>query len=70
MTADHDLSSELSDTHRALVQSAVEEGYFKIPREISTVELADKHGMSSREASEELNRALDVILRNAAALDE
>lgn len=65
MPSNHGTSSDLSDAQRALLQSAVQDGYFKIPRKISTVELAEKHNMSSQEASEELRRSLDVVVRDA-----
>lgn len=65
MTSNNGSPSDLSDTQQALVQSAVQNGYFKIPREASTIELADKNNMSSREAFEEIIRALDIILRDA-----
>lgn len=57
--------SDLSDSQRALIQSAVREGYFKIPRGISTVELAERNDMSSHEALEEINRGLEVVIRDA-----
>ncbi|AKH97626.1 helix-turn-helix domain-containing protein [Halanaeroarchaeum sulfurireducens] len=65
MRSNQEGPSELSDTQRDLLQSAVRNGYFKVPREVSTIELAKKNEMSSREASEEIHRALDVVLREA-----
>lgn len=47
------------------LQSAVRKGYFKIPREVPTVKLAEKNDMSSREAFTEMNRGLDIILGDA-----
>lgn len=54
----------LTETQRALLQSAVRKGYFKVPREVSTIELAEKHNLSSRETTEEIFRGLDVVLRD------
>jgi predicted DNA binding protein len=65
MGSNHGPRSELSDTQRALLQSAVQNCYFKVPRGISTTELAEANGLSSREANEEMARALDTVLRNA-----
>ncbi|MFD1571878.1 helix-turn-helix domain-containing protein [Halorubrum laminariae] len=65
MGSNHSPQSELSDTQRALLQNAVQNCYFKVPRGISTTELAEANGLSSREANEEMRRALDIVLRNA-----
>jgi predicted DNA binding protein len=65
MGSNHSSRSELSDTQQALLQSAVRNCYFEVPRGVSTTELAEANGLSSREASEEITRAIDIILRNA-----
>jgi predicted DNA binding protein len=65
MGSNHSPKPELSDTQRALLQSAVENCYFEVPRGISTKELAEANGLSSREANEEMTHALDIVLRNA-----
>ena len=52
-------------TERELLRSAVDEGYFAVPREIALCDLAAAHGMSSQEASEHLRRGLDTVVRNA-----
>lgn len=64
MGSDHNPESELSDTQQALLRSAVQSRYFKIPRGVSTTELAEANGLSSREANEEMTRALDIVLRD------
>ena len=46
-----------------LLTTAVERGYFKVPRETSLVDLADAHGISDVEASERLRAGIDVVLR-------
>ena len=66
-TREHE--SSLTETQRALLQSAVRAGYFKMPREISLVDLAAKQGMSDREASEELRLGLDVVVRESVLED-
>lgn len=65
MSSNHSPPSDLSDRQRTLIQSAAVDGYFEVPREISTVELAEKHDMSSREALEELHRGLGVLVCDA-----
>lgn len=47
-----------------LLSDAVERGFFKIPRQISLVALADAHDVSDVEASERLHTAVDVALRD------
>lgn len=62
MPSENNVPADLTETQRALLQSAVQKGYFKVPREVSTVELAEKHDLSSRRVSEEICRGLDVVL--------
>lgn len=62
MRSNNGVPSTPSDTRRDLLRSAVRNGYFKVPREISTVELAEKNDMSSQEISEELHLALNAVL--------
>jgi predicted DNA binding protein len=38
-------------------------GYFKIPREVSIVELSGRFGMTDKQVSRDLHRALDQCLR-------
>lgn len=64
MPSNHRTHSDLTETQRSLLESAVREGYFRMPRHISTLELAEKHGLSDREALELLNRALDTVVRS------
>lgn len=64
MTTDPHLGASLSETQRELLQTAVEEGYLKVPREITLVELAEIHDISDIEASRQLRRGLDVITRD------
>ena len=61
--------SFLTETQRDLLRSAVREGYFELPRRVSLVDLASEHGISDHEASEELRRGLDVVVRDAVFED-
>lgn len=65
MSSNQGQTPDLTDRQRSLLQSAVQEGYFKVPRTISTVELAERHGMSDRETSETIRRGIDIVLRSA-----
>lgn len=70
MAPNHGTTADLSKTELNLLQSAVREGYFKVPREISTIELANRNEMSDRETSQKLRHALDIILRETVLVDE
>ena len=65
MSGNTKVSSTLSETQADLLQSAVSEGYFEMPRKVSTLELADRHGMSDKEFSKQLNQGLDAVIRDA-----
>ena len=65
MASNPQQGSTLTETQRELLQSAVREGYFKVPREVSLVDLAEIHGLSDREVSERLRRGLNVVVRDA-----
>lgn len=54
---------KLTDTQRDLLQTAVEEGYFKAPRRATVVDVGEEHGISSAEASEQIREGLDEVLR-------
>jgi predicted DNA binding protein len=53
----------LDEGQRELLSDAVREGYFKVPRRTTLVELSDAHCITDREASERLRAALDDVLR-------
>jgi hypothetical protein len=61
--ADHDA---LTPAQRALLTSAVENGYFEIPRETTITDLAAQFDISDQAASERLRRALSNMLGNDA----
>jgi predicted DNA binding protein len=56
---------DISEEQWDLLQSAVREGYFNVPREVTLVDLAERHGLSDRDASEQIRRGLDVLVRGA-----
>ncbi|MDS0297978.1 helix-turn-helix domain-containing protein [Halogeometricum sp. S1BR25-6] len=49
---------ELTDVQRETLLIAVDEGYYDIPRRCTTVELADKLGVSDQAVTERLRRAI------------
>jgi predicted DNA binding protein len=53
---------ELQRNHRELLESAYNDGYFKVPRKTSLVELAEQHNYDSQEASEAMRKAIDECL--------
>ena len=53
----------LTDVQRETLLAAVEAGYFAIPRETSTEELADRLGISSQAVSERLRRGTETLIR-------
>lgn len=60
--------SALTTLQKDLLTSAVENGYFRVPRETTLITLAEEHGITAATASEQLREGLDAVLRNA--LDE
>ena len=52
----------LTSAQRTLVASAIEHGYFEIPRGISMIELAAQHDISDQAASERLRRGISNLL--------
>lgn len=59
----------LTDEQRAVLETAVAEGYFDIPRGISLAELGARHGITGQSASERLRRA-EKRLAEAALADD
>lgn len=62
MLANQGGSPTLSDTQCGLLRTAVQEGYFTVPRKIAAADLAQQTGLSSQEALRELNRALAIMV--------
>ena len=52
-----------NETDREFLTTAVERGYFRVPRQTTLVDLADAHDISDVEASERLRTGIDVALR-------
>lgn len=52
----------LTGEQRRFLETAAEEGYFKVPRETTIRDLADEHGMTSQEGSELLRNAVDTLV--------
>ncbi len=67
MASSDEGESEASSTHRDLLHTAVREGYFKVPRETSLVELANQRGISDREYSERMRSEIDTLVRETTS---
>ncbi|SFR37595.1 helix-turn-helix domain-containing protein [Halogeometricum limi] len=55
----------LTPRQRETLLLAVEEGYYDIPRRITTVELADELGISDQAVTERLRRAIVTLVTNS-----
>jgi len=61
----------LTDRQRAIVQEAIEQGYYDTPRECSLTELADAVDLAKSTVSETLHRAEERVMKEfAAGLEE
>ena len=58
----------LTDPQREALDLAVSEGYYDIPRECTTKELADELGISDQAVTERLRRAIVSLTSNTLAL--
>jgi predicted DNA binding protein len=54
----------LTERQREAIVMAVEEGYYDIPRDCTTVELADQLGISDQAVTERLRRAIVTLVTN------
>lgn len=54
----------LTPLQRETLVTAVESGYYSVPREVSTEELADEFDISAQAVSERLRRAVDTLARH------
>lgn len=54
----------LTALERAVLQTALDRGYFEDPRRISTVTLAEAVGVSTAEVTEQLRRGTKKVLRS------
>lgn len=53
----------LTDSQQDLLETAVRDGYFAVPRRTTLVSLADSRDISDVEASEQLREAVDQLVR-------
>ncbi|MFQ3294296.1 MAG: hypothetical protein ACI9EZ_001669 [Halobacteriales archaeon] len=60
----------LTDPQREAIRLAVRRGYYDIPRECSTQELADELGVSDQAVMERLRRAIVAIVKDTLPADE
>lgn len=60
----------LTTTQRQTLTRAVEEGYYAIPRDISTKALAEHYDISDQAVTERLRRAIDTLTRNTLLLTQ
>lgn len=60
----------LTPTQRKTLQRAVKEGYYAIPREISTERLAEEFDVSDQAITERLRRAIETLTRNTLLLTD
>lgn len=62
----------LTERQRETLVKAVDSGYYAIPRQTSTKELADEFGISDQAVTERLRRAIDSLVTNTliASRDE
>jgi predicted DNA binding protein len=51
-----------TETDTELLTTAIEQGYFRIPRQTTLVDLADERGISDAEASKRLRTGIAVAL--------
>lgn len=59
----------VTDTQRETLRTALEAGYFDVPRRIALTELADRQGVSDQAASERLRRGLGTLLATTITED-
>lgn len=59
----------LTDRQRDVLQTALDQGYFEVPRDTSSEELARHLEVSSQALSATLRRGLTALLRNTVAAD-
>lgn len=58
----------LTPPQRKTLQYAVEMGYYSLPRQISTQEIADEFGISDQAVSERLRRGITTLVTNTLLL--
>ena len=66
MDSENGREPQTASNQRELLHTAVHEGYFKVPREVSLVELAAQHNISDQEFSERLRHEIDKLVRETS----
>ena len=59
----------LTETQRETLMLAVREGYYDIPREVSTSELGERFEISDQAVTERLRRAIATLVRNTLMIE-
>jgi hypothetical protein len=62
-SVDRDREPNLTELQRETLRTALEAGYFSVPRECTLQELADRLGVSDTAASQRIRRGLEKFLR-------
>lgn len=62
-----DTLPELTRKQRTVLTAAIDAGYYELPREVTTTELADELGLARRTAEEHLRRAEKKVVTGMAA---
>jgi predicted DNA binding protein len=70
MSSTDESTAESSTDEGDILRTAVREGYFGVPREVSLADLAEQQGVSDREASEQLRDGVAAVLRDRFATDD
>lgn len=60
----------LTATQRETLTYAAEEGYYSLPRQISTKELADRFDVSDQAITERLRRGIATLVMNTLLVDQ
>lgn len=60
----------MTPPQRETLAAAVEAGYYSLPRQISTQELADSFGISDQAVTERLRRGISTLVLNTLLIDE
>lgn len=58
-------AQRLTDEQREVLELALERGYFDVPREVTTDDLAEELGISTNAVSKRLRRGHETVLREA-----
>lgn len=67
LTRDMNIASAPTEEQREMLRTALERGYFDVPRRINLIELGDEFGISDTAVSQRLRRGLSTILSEVLA---